>query len=276
MQAPDIHVENIIEKGRMSPFQAGLLFLCGLCLIIDGFDVQAMGYVAPAIIRDWGIGKAALGPVFGAGLFGMLVGSLILTPVADRFGRRPVLILSTIFVSVCMLATTLVGEYSPARARVSRMMLVSCGFTAGAAIGGFLSAMGTLTLGSLINRFGFTRVLIPCFICASVPVAAIGSVAAVLPMLVAMVLIAGFCIAGGQPALNTLAGTYYPTSLRSTGIGWSLGVGRTGSVLGPVLGGQRIALQWSNAGLFLAAAVPVIISALAMTGLHRTSTLAAG
>ncbi|MFX7784804.1 MFS transporter, partial [Acinetobacter baumannii] len=80
----------------------------GLCLIIDGFDVQAMGYVAPAIIADWGVSKASLGPVFGAGLFGMLLGSLVLTPVGDRYGRRPVLIASTLFFAVCMLVTPLV------------------------------------------------------------------------------------------------------------------------------------------------------------------------
>jgi AAHS family 4-hydroxybenzoate transporter-like MFS transporter len=47
-----------------------------------------MGYVAPAIIQAWGVDKASLGPVLGAGLFGMLVGSLALSVLADRIGRR--------------------------------------------------------------------------------------------------------------------------------------------------------------------------------------------
>ncbi|TFV93877.1 MFS transporter [Oxalobacteraceae bacterium OM1] len=433
MDSKLLHVEPIIERAGMSPFQFGLLVLCGLCLIIDGFDVQAMGYVAPAIIQDWHISKAALGPVFGAGLFGMLLGSLVLTPVADRFGRRPVLIGSTFFFAACMLATTqvrsidallalrfitglglgsimpnamaLAGEYSPSRSRVTRMMLVSCGFTVGAAVGGFVSAAlipafgwesvfwvgglvpaalglamllwlpesiqflvvrqrplaqvarwlrkiepgvalasdtrivvtehqaagmpvaelfregragvtlllwlisfmnlinlyflsnwlptlikdagystgtavlaatmlqvggiaGTLLLGNLINRFGFTKVLGACFVLASASVALIGSVASALPLLILTVIVAGFCIVGGQPALNALAGTYYPTSLRSTGIGWSLGIGRIGSVIGPVIGGQLIGLQWTNSALFVAASVPVIISALSIARLH--------
>src|SRR5450631_4660279 len=64
-----------------------------------------MGYVAPAIIQEWGISKANLGPVFGAGLFGMLVGSLTLSVLADKIGRRPVLIGATLFFAICMLAT---------------------------------------------------------------------------------------------------------------------------------------------------------------------------
>jgi len=101
-----INVDQVVENSRFGAFQFGLLALCGLCLIIDGFDVQAMGYVAPAIIGDWGVSKASLGPVFGAGLFGMLLGSLVLTPVGDRLGRRPVLIISTFFFAACMLLTT--------------------------------------------------------------------------------------------------------------------------------------------------------------------------
>jgi AAHS family 4-hydroxybenzoate transporter-like MFS transporter len=138
-------------------------------------------------------------------------------------------------------------------------------------VGGII---GTLTLGAFINRFGFTRVLITCFLLASASVAAIGSVAASLPLLIATVAVTGFCIVGGQPALNALAGTYYPTSLRSTGIGWSLGVGRIGSVIGPVIGGHLIGLQWTNAGLFMAAAVPVAISAMAVVRLHVTGRTA--
>ncbi len=433
---PTVNVDQVVEQGRLGSFQFGLLLLCGLCLIIDGFDVQAMGYVAPAIIADWGVSKASLGPVFGAGLFGMLLGSLVLTPVGDRYGRRPVLILSTLFFALCMLLTptvttldqllvlrfitgfglgsimpnamALVGEFSPSSSRVTRMMLVSCGFTVGAAAGGFVSAalipaygwhavfwvggavplvlglamlvwlpesiqflvlhrrpraqvvrwlrkldpaividdktevvvketkaegmpvaalfrdgragvtvllwlisfmnlinlyflsnwlptlirdagystsmavligtslqvggvIGTLSLGRFIQRFGFTRVLGTCFLLACLSIALIGKVAAMPILLFAAVIVAGFCIVGGQPAVNALAGTFYPTTLRSTGIGWALGIGRIGSVVGPVIGGQLIALQWSNASLFFAAAVPALISALTIARLHRTS-----
>lgn len=84
MQSDVINVDQVVEQSRFGAFQFGLLLLCGLCLIIDGFDIQAMGYVAPAIIGDWHVNKASLGPVFGAGLFGMLLGSLVLTPWATN------------------------------------------------------------------------------------------------------------------------------------------------------------------------------------------------
>ena len=92
-----------------------MLLMCGLCLIMDGFDVQAMGYVAPALLAEWDIPRAALGPVFGAGLFGMLVGSLVLSVVADRLGRRPVLIGATLFFWACMLATPLARTVESSR-----------------------------------------------------------------------------------------------------------------------------------------------------------------
>jgi AAHS family 4-hydroxybenzoate transporter-like MFS transporter len=147
--------------------------------VIDGFDAQAMGYVAPSVIGEWHVSKAALGPVFSASLFGMLLGALGLSVLADRIGRRPVLIGATFFFALSMLATpfvstipalialrfitglglgcimpnamALVGEFSTPAHRVKRMMLVSCGFTLGAALGGFISA-------ALIPAYGWRAV----------------------------------------------------------------------------------------------------------------------
>jgi MFS transporter, AAHS family, 4-hydroxybenzoate transporter len=174
-----IDVERALGDVHRPAFQIMLLALCGLCLVIDGFDAQAMGYVAPAVIADWHVSKAALGPVFSASLFGMLLGALGLSVLADRIGRRPVLIGATFFFGLSMIATALttdlavlaglrfvtglglgcimpnamalVGEFSTPQHRVKRMMLVSCGFTLGAALGGFISA-------ALIPAFGWQSV----------------------------------------------------------------------------------------------------------------------
>lgn len=138
-----INVSDVVDQSRLRAFQILVLALCALCMIMDGFDVQAMGYVAPAVIKEWQISKASLGPVFGAGLFGMLIGSLALGVVADRLGRRPVLIAAALFLALAMFftarassvnellvlrfitglamgaivpnAVALAGEYSPAR-----------------------------------------------------------------------------------------------------------------------------------------------------------------
>src|SRR5262249_48891520 len=142
-----INVSDVIENSKLGAFQIGIGILCGVCLMIDGFDVQSMGYAAPALIKDWNIPSASLGPVFSAGLFGILVGSLIFSTAADKIGRRPMLIIATLFFSAmtfwtartnsiaelltirfiagCGLggimpnALALTGEYTPTRSRVT-------------------------------------------------------------------------------------------------------------------------------------------------------------
>jgi AAHS family 4-hydroxybenzoate transporter-like MFS transporter len=439
-----INIEQVIDDSKLGRSQFLIIVLCSICLIMDGFDVQAMGYVAPALIQDWGIAKEVLSPVFGAGLFGMLVGSLTFSSLADKIGRRPVLIGATMFFSVCMLATAfansitelialrfaaglglgcimpnamaLAGEYSPRRTRVSIMMVVSCGFTLGGVVGGLITAAlipsfgwrsvfivggmiplvlaivmwrylpesiqflvikkgdqrqtrknilriapelqlqtdtqfvlhetvkpqgvpfvslfrdgrarvtmllwlvnftnlldmyflsnwlptvmreagystqtavlagttlwiggvtGTLALGRIIDRVGFIPVLTVTFMMAIVSTALIGNpvVVASVGIIFLMIFLSGFAIVGGQPALNALAATYYPTALRSTGIGWSLGVGRVGSVIGPVLGGYLMHLQWSQSQLFMAAAVPAAVSLLGILAIRYTGGTPSG
>ncbi len=180
MRSPaQVNVSEVVADSSFGGFQLGLCILCGLCLIMDGFDVQAMGYVAPAILKEWHVPNAQFGPVFGAGLFGILVGSLLFSMLADKIGRRPVLIGVALCFSVLTFLTAraadvqemlvirflagtalggimpnavaLVGEYSPRKLRVTIMMIVGNGFTAGAAFGGFLAAW-------LIPRFGWRSV----------------------------------------------------------------------------------------------------------------------
>ncbi|MEP6964523.1 MAG: MFS transporter [Polaromonas sp.] len=440
MNSP-IDVTRLIDDSGIGRYQWGLLILCGACMVLDGFDVQAMGYVAPALLQDWKVDKASLGPVFGAGLFGLLVGSLVISVLADKMGRRPVLIGSTFFFAICMLLTPLThtldqlmiirfitgvglgaimpnamalsGEFSPQRKRISIMMIISCGFTVGAMLGGVIAAaliphfgwqsvfyvggvvplliglamlkylpesiqfqvmkhapadkiaallkrvvpganlgvrpqfatpekkeggvpvmrlfsegragltailwtisfmnlialyflsnwlptlakstgmslenavlvgamlqfggtLGTITMGWLIDRLGFRRVLLPCFVVAAGSIALIGHSSASLAMLFAVVFVTGFAVVGGQPAINAMAASFYPTALRSTGIGWCLGIGRIGAVIGPVVGGELIRLQLAQSSLFYAAALPsIIIVLVVLLGLRRERGMAA-
>src|SRR5262252_10487482 len=92
-----IDISEAIDQSKVGAFQVGIFVLSGLCLIMDGFDVQALGYLAPAIIKDWRLTPAQMGPVLSAALFGILVGSIAFSAIADRVGRRPVLVIATLF-----------------------------------------------------------------------------------------------------------------------------------------------------------------------------------
>jgi MFS transporter, AAHS family, 4-hydroxybenzoate transporter len=87
------------------------------------------------------------------------------------------------------------------------------------------------------------------------------------------VIVAGVCIIGGQVGINALAGTLYPTYMRSTGTGWAFGVGRVGSILGPLIGGQLLAFGLPLGVLFAAASTPVLVSAAALFFLGRLPIL---
>jgi len=172
---------EVIENSKVGAFHVMIGVLCGGCLMIDGFDIQAMGYSAPALIRDWGVAGSALGPVFSAALVGILFGSLMFSTVADKVGRRPMLIIATFFFSILTFATAmtqtinqlllvrfiagvglggimpnalaLIGEYTPTKKRAAAMLIVGNGFNLGAALGGFLAAW-------LIPNFGWRAVFI--------------------------------------------------------------------------------------------------------------------
>src|SRR6185295_11089574 len=126
---------------RVGSFQVLTFVLCGACLLMDGFDVQALSFASPAILAEWKLGPQPMGEVFAIGNFGVLLGSVFFTMVADKIGRRPVLIVATFFFSLMTVltafapninglfyirliagiglgsimpsATALIGEYSP-------------------------------------------------------------------------------------------------------------------------------------------------------------------
>ena len=430
-----VDVVAFVDDQPVGRPQLRVLLTCAAVLFVDGFDTQAIGYVAPDVARDWGLGRAALGPVFSAGLFGLMIGALVFGPLADRIGRKRIIVASSIAFGLLTLATVLAdgigtllvlrfltglglggampnavaltSEYSPHRRRATMVMAMFCGFSIGAALGGLIAAalipdygwrsvfvvggvaplllapylawrlpesvrfltlsggenarvgrllrsmfpdvtlptasrfvvheprlpglpvahlfagnrtrttlllwvvffmslldlyflsswlptvlndlgasvsaaaivgamlqvggvVGTFALGQVVDRFSF-RALTFTYLLAAVAVAAIGYSSHSIGLATLAIFCAGFCIVGGQIASNALAATFYPTAVRSTGIGWALGIGRAGSIVGPLIGGALLALHWATESLFLAAAVPALVAALAAFVLHRAA-----
>lgn len=176
-----IDVASFIDQRRVSPYQIMIVVLCFLIVAIDGFDTAAIGFIAPAIRAQWQLAPAQLAPVFGAGLFGLMVGALTIGPFADRFGRRTVLLLSVFFFGLMSLvsawstsldmlivlrfltglglggampnAITLTAEYCPEKRRSLLVMTMFCGFTVGSALGGLASA-------GLVEAYGWHSVLV--------------------------------------------------------------------------------------------------------------------
>lgn len=433
--ARQINVSELIDKSKVGGFQILLFGLCAMSLIMDGFDVQAVGYVAPEIVREFGMSGGRVGEIVAAANIGVLIGSLLFTMLADKFGRRPVLIFGTFYYAIVTIitaqatspeellwlrfiagigmgsiipnASALIGEYSPSTKRITLIMGITVGFTAGAALGGFVAALlmpafgwrsvfyfggiiplvvgvamifwlpeslqflvvrgklekvgqwlkridpaapigpetryaaaektkkgvpvvhlltdgrapvtllywlvnftnllnlyflaallplilsqhgyssssaaliaglnlqgagtiGTFGLAWLIARKGFTPMLTATFALAAVAVALIGnaSVIAAPALVTVVVFLAGWSVIGGQPGVNALGTTYYPTYMRSTGVGWGLGIGRIGAIVGPYIGGRLLDLDWSTQQLFIVFALPAVVSTLAMGALH--------
>jgi AAHS family 4-hydroxybenzoate transporter-like MFS transporter len=129
-------------------------------------------------------------------------------------------------------------------------------------------AVGSLVVGRLLDRIG-TPGIVAAFLVAVPCVAALGHVGTSETPLMALVIVVGLCVIGGQVGINALAGTLYPTYMRSTGTGWAFGVGRVGSILGPVIGGQLLAFGLPLGMLFAAASMPILISASALFFLGR-------
>jgi AAHS family 4-hydroxybenzoate transporter-like MFS transporter len=150
-------------------------------VLLDGFDTAAIGYIAPSLIKEWGVTKPMLGPVLSAALFGLAAGALGAGPLADRLGRKTVLVVSVSVFGVACLgssaagdlgmlsvlrfitglglgaampnAVTLMSEYCPAKRRSMLTNLMFCGFPLGAAFGGFLAAW-------MIPQWGWRSVLV--------------------------------------------------------------------------------------------------------------------
>ncbi len=165
---PTIDVAGWINSRRVSALQITVLVLCAAATALEGFDAQNIGYVAPAIIREWRSPQHDFTVVFVSGLVGLLIGCLLVAPLADWLGRRRVLIATAATFGIFSLASisahsifslsvfrfltdlalaggmanaiAMTSEYFPARMRAWMTVVMFCGFPLGASLGGFLAA----------------------------------------------------------------------------------------------------------------------------------------
>jgi AAHS family 4-hydroxybenzoate transporter-like MFS transporter len=136
---------------------------------------------------------------------------------------------------------------------------------------------GGVAGGLVVSRFLDKGSILPIAVALAlgVPmVALIGSAGDSIPLLLLATFGTGCAILGGQTNLNAVSGRFYPTFIRTNGVGWANGVGRIGSILGPVIGGELIRLDLPSSQLFLFAAVPPFCAAIACFALSRLQSRA--
>ena len=181
MKKTTIDIQAFINEHPFTKYQWMILALCFITVAMDGFDTAIIGFIASDLVQEWGVEKSALGPVMSAALVGLAVGALTAGPLADRIGRKKVLIMSilvfggfsllTAFASslnqLTLLrfltglglgaampnAATLMSEYAPERRRALMVNLMFVGFPMGSSLGGFLSAW-------MIPHYGWQSVLV--------------------------------------------------------------------------------------------------------------------
>lgn len=429
-----VDVSQLLDEQKVSALQIRVVVLCALSGVLDGFNAQVIGYVAPPLARTLHLSHREMGLAFAASLVGVMVGTLTFGPLADRFGRRRIFIACIFIFGIFSVGTAfasslgnlialrflagvgfggalpnavaLTAEFSPKRIRGTLLMAMFAGFPVGAMLAGFaaaplvpaygwrsvfilsgalqillvpvlilglpesihhlvveggkesqisallsrinprlqfpsdtrfilsekqtaLASVGDLfrqrrawltllmwtvffaslldlylltswlptifhgagmtlslsiiaaalfpagavstsiVLGRAFDRFGAYRVLALTYLGGAVAVALLGHVHSVAGIMI-LTFCAGVGIMGGEMGAMFVAASIYPTSIRSTGVGWALGVGRIGSIIGPILGGLMLAGRWPLSTIFLVSAAPAVVGAAAVHLMGRT------
>lgn len=425
-----IDVHSFIDGRSISKFQARVFLLCFAVAMVDGFDTQAVAFVAPIVSGEMDFGPQGIGNLYSAGLFGLMLGALSFGPLADRIGRKPVVIISCLLMGIFSLLSafsgslnellvfrfltglgiggampninSLTAEYSPRRRQAFLMTLMFTGFPFGAVLGGLLSvklialygwssvfvlggvtplllavllfkrlpeslryraarnaedvsigndmtaidsswqapvnatytvaepgasklprmpiielflggrASGTiliwityfanllmmysllgwlptilseaglglaggiysavafnvggiaggLAISWMLDRqIGFWPISI-CYLLGTGTVALVGSLGGSMSWALAVICLSGFTLMGGAFAMNAVTAAFYPTTVRSTGLGWGLAIGRLGAIFGPMAIGAALAADRAVGEIFFLVAVPGVFCAI--------------
>nr|WP_314578089.1 MFS transporter [uncultured Pseudomonas sp.] len=425
-----VDVQSFIDAQPVTRFQWLICLLCFFVTALDGLDTAAAGFIAPALREEWGLTPGQLNPVLGAALLGLMFGAFAAGPLADRFGRKTVLLGSVLCFGGWSIAAafshnvetltllrfltglglggampnaiTLTSEYCPTRRRSLMVTSMFCGFTLGSALGGIVAAhmvplygwrsvlmiggvlpvlflpvlavllpesasflvlrrtnhrerverilrriaqmpegwsgrfvvtdtkekahspvhlilrgalsrgtlllwtaffmslliiymmtnwlpmlikdtgltlsqaalvsamfqiggtVGAVFLGGAMDRFDPWRVLTLAYVVGAGFLWFIGQYYHDFTLLIVGVAGMGACISGTQVGANALASGFYPTASRATGVAWSHGVGRIGSVTGTLGGGALLGLGLSFDGIFSLLMLPALLAAGAM------------
>lgn len=434
---PHVNVTELIDARPLGRLQYTVIVLCGFVVLLDGLDLQAIGLAAPVMTRALQIPPAAFGTVFSAALAGLALGAFALGPIADRVGRKPVLVGSTLCFGIFTVCTATAGslnellvyrfltglglggampsfialtsEYAPRRLRATLVSLVWTGFPIGGVVGGLLaswiipafgwqsifwvggivptvlaivlffalpesigylvhrdepteriarlvrrlcpgediplgrrfvlseqrasgisvrnlftdnrargtvllwisyfmaflmlvtnsawsptllrsvgidvsqsaiamatfnggSVIGTSLAGYLVARFGAMVVLPAVFVGGGVAMSLIGHAAPAVAAVTLLEGLFGFFLGCGSSGLIVLAAMFYPISIRSTGVGWAMGLGRFGSFVGPLVVGALVGLHWGIDAIFLAIGIPAFIAAMTSGFIGRSAS----
>jgi AAHS family 4-hydroxybenzoate transporter-like MFS transporter len=420
MNSIEVNVPVGIAEARWpSHFQLTVFLLCAFVALVDGFDTQVIALAAPSIAANWKVAPAAFGGVFASGLLGALFGAVVFGIGADRFGRKPSLIVAILLFGLVSLLTPFCGdlreltlvrfitgiglggalpgviavtsEFATPGRRAAVVSLMFCGFPLGAVLGGVIAALvipahgwmplfyiggvvpllllpafaafvpesirfllirgekkkaaaimhrmradpipfeasldqqapktaetpwkllkgifgegralgsgiltvtfmlslmlsyflvnwlpllsrqagagagyavlgvaalnlgaiaGCLIIGRLINRSGPILPITLAYTIGGGVIALIGISGSSGVLLLGACFLAGAFSIGAQMCIVGLAATFYDTSVRATGVGWLMGTGRIGAILGPVFGGLLISYAVPASSLFLIA-----------------------
>ncbi len=415
--------EAALENQRIGGLQLRVAALCTLVQICDGYDLNSVAWAVPSLIKAWHLPPPMFTTAFLWSSIGILVGALSAGPIGDRFGRRPLLLVSLSIFGVASLlsatadsiatlslwrfftgigigggfsgAAALTGDYAPHRLRATMIMATFTGAPLGGFLGGQIVAVllghyewpvifivggvfplvlvlalalwlpesprflarkqnlspsqaallhrldiapthdhavdvargnpvrllfsegyalqtvllwiiyfcsllnlflfaywmptvltmigmsppqavfasslrdfgalfAVLYLGLAIDRIGPERTLALHYAVGAVFIAVIALVALPYAMLLVMSFLAGMTIIGSQTGANGTCGKLYPARMRTSGLGWALGIGRLGGIAAPLLGGYLLAIGLKPTHIFLSACLFALIAAAAV------------